>query len=94
MAIWQLLEHSKNSRELFELPPLALEGIFDDENENEDDDDKDEDADQAAGVEQVGKNDIRLLVVDMVNTLPKFDTIVWRVIARARAGRKAQMLQR
>ena len=41
-----------------------------------------------------GKNDMRLLVVDMVNTLPGFDTIVRHVTARARAGRRAQMLQR
>ena len=73
---------------------MALEGIFDDKNENEDDDNEDEDADQTAGVEQAGKNDIRSLVVDMVNTLPGFNTIVRRVTARARAGRRAQMLQR
>ena len=88
-----LVESGYGYFELSELPPLALEGIFDDENENEDDDDEDEDADQAAGVEQAGENDIRSLVVDMVNTLPEFDTIVRRVTARARAGRRAQMLQ-
>ena len=80
--------------ELSELPPLALERIFDDENENKHDDDKHEDADQAAGVEQAGENDIRSLVVDMVNALPEFDTIVRRVTARATAGRRAQMLPR
>ena len=42
----------------------------------------------------MGENDIRSLVVDMVNTLPEFDTIVRCVIARARVGRRAQMLQR
>ena len=89
-----LVESGYGYFELSELPPLALEGIFDDENENEDDDNEDEDADQAAGVEQAGENDIRSLVVDMVNTLPEFDTIVRRVTARARAGRRAQMLQR
>ena len=88
-----LVESGYGYFELSELPPLVLEGMFDDKNENEDDDNEDEDADQAAGVEQAGKNDIRSLVEDMVNTLPEFDTIVRRVIARARVPRRAQMLQ-
>ena len=60
LASWALhdflVESGYGYFELSELPPLALEGIFDDENENEDDDNENEDAHKARSSGRTNRN--------------------------------------